>query len=66
MGDSFPDVLVCYSPKQNLPVNIVARVDKVSVHLLEPVIQEPNHQRREDTMCNLHNHCWPDLQLALL
>ena len=35
MGDSFPDVLVCCNPKQNLSVNIVAQIDKVDVHLLE-------------------------------
>lgn len=35
MGDSFPDVLVYCSARPNLPMNIVARIDKVSVHLLE-------------------------------
>lgn len=35
MGDSFPEFLVCCNHKQNLPVNIVAQIDKVSVHLLE-------------------------------
>lgn len=35
MGDSFPDVLVCCSPKQNLPVNIVVQIDKVNVHFIE-------------------------------
>lgn len=47
MGDTFPDVLVYCSPRQNLPVNIVARIDKVSVHLLE-VLCHPSLQNFSD------------------
>jgi hypothetical protein len=35
VSDKCPNVVMCYSPSQDLAVDIVARIDKFSVHIMK-------------------------------